>query len=255
MGEVRKFGTGTKISNEIEKELVEKMSNIDESKLNDICLEIYNEKIKDVKFSSDETIEIINNLFHFNEFHAWVIGEMFCRIDDMIFNKHINYEKYNSMDKWFNEHEHKLDFSRDMARNYMAARRAFDPETLQAVGVTKAALLAKIPDKIEREKTTKMVIKNDLSTSDVKKAIEEVKEKISEENKLAKEEKKEEEKKRDKKINKDIIINNYTHATNNKIKKNQVLFECESEELLGLFLEEVLKRKSEIKKSMFNSMA
>jgi len=254
MSVVRKFSAGTKISNEIEKELFEKMATIDESKLNDICLEIYNDKIKDVKFSSDETIEIINNLFHFNEFHAWVIGEMFCRIDDMIFNNHPNYEKYNSMDKWFNEHEHKLDFSRDMARNYMAARRAFDPETLEAVGVTKAALLSKITDKKLREETLKTVIEDNLSTSDAKKIIDEAREKISEEIKIAKEEKKEETKKQEKKINKDIVINNYTYATNKKIKKNQVLFECESEELLGLFLNEVLERKSEIKKAMFNSM-
>ena len=248
-----KFDTPKRMAFEVEKKLIEGLSVVDEMNLNALCKNIYDNELKNYVFTSDESIKFMNDLFHFNEFHEWLIGDLLSRINKMIMDKHENYKQYNSMESWFNEHEDKLDFNWAMARRYMLARDEYDPETLQKIGITKASKISLLPDGPEKEQLTKFTIENNPSVREISKQIKEimVRDELNNEEKVSARRK--DKKIIEKKINKEIIISNFTRATDRRLKDNQVMFQLESKELLELFIQEVLSRYPEIKKSIHKS--
>lgn len=226
---------------------------------------IIDEMTDSVPASTDEYIDTLNTLWKARKRSGWGVGAMLARLEGRL---KADYERWiaenksraefkrlmgdnaeadipiKSLSEWFERFGDRVDLSYPQARLCIGLFEGTTREIGEELGTKKFAVVRALPEPV-REKLIVEAVKNDWTTDELKDRAEEARGKITQ-RETEKVEREKEAKKIERTITIDIVIED------KRLKKNELLIQCGSEEERDLFNEALYMVMDRIKARIYS---
>lgn len=178
-------------ADELTKDILVLEIGMSDNQVKEYAKNFYENKYKDKKFTLDEQIVLLSSLGQFREMFAWIIGDIFLKIEKKIEKCEII--EYKSLNDFFDNYQGEIGISKATMYNCKNVRSRFsDFNVFLKVGIKKAVILMQIQDEKTFDKIIDDSIKKDLSAPQVFEMVTTAQNKVKEkENKIRREHKEE----------------------------------------------------------------